>query len=69
MSLHPSRFPKRADGTRFTIREGDLYDIRDAKGEPVAICPTRKIAEMVAAALELQARDGETFILEDGKNG
>lgn len=65
--MHPSQFPKRADGTRFHIAEKDLYWVRDAKKEPVAVCPTREIAEMVVAALEFQARDGETFILEDGK--
>lgn len=49
------------------IAEKDLYWVRDAKKEPVAVCPTRAIAEMIVAALEQVARDGETFILEDGK--
>lgn len=65
--MHPSQFPKRADSTRFHIAEKDLYWVRDAKKEPVAVCPTRAIAEMIVAALEQVARDGETFILEDGK--
>ena len=60
MTLHPSRFPKRADGTRFVV-DGDCVI---AKGETIATCPTPEIAEMVRAALEFQARDGETFVME-----
>lgn len=67
--MHPSQFPKRADGTRFYVFRvafDDSFNVY-AGDKLLAECRTKAMAEMVAAALEFQARDGETFILEDGK--
>lgn len=63
MTVHPSQFPKRADGTRFVVS----FKCVVSNGDTVAICPTPEHAEMVAAALEFQARDGEKFPLEEAK--
>lgn len=65
MTLHPSQFPKRADGTRFVVALDAVWCFENI--DMICDCPNEETAEMVAAALERMARDGETFILEDGK--
>lgn len=65
MTLHPSRFPKRADGTRFVVSAIAEEAIVRSGNILIARCPSLERAQMVAAALEFQARDGETFPLEE----
>lgn len=61
MSLHPSRYPKMRDGKRFWVFDNEVV----ASGcLVIAKCNNAEDAEMIAAALEFQARDGETFPLE-----
>lgn len=66
MTIHPSQFPKRADGTRFCMMfYGAYYRVFASDTTPICACDTPETAEMVAAALEFQVRDGETFPLEE----
>lgn len=62
MTIHPSTFPKRADGTRFVVSAQTLVMAGD---QLIAACPRPEQAEMVAAALEYQAMDCETFDAEE----
>lgn len=62
MSLHPSQFPKLRGGKRFIVT--DLHEVIASGCIIIARCSNATDAEMVAAALERVARDGETFPLE-----
>lgn len=64
--LRPSQFLKRADGTRFVVdAAGVVANVFSVRGAIVAACHDLDTAVMVRNALEFQARDGETFSMED----
>lgn len=66
MAIHPSQFLKCADGTRFVVLEvSGGFAVIGHGVELIATCDRRAMAEMVAAALERWARDGETFDAEE----